>query len=40
MIFKQLSGTRWLARLDIVTCFHDSYEEIKIELEFFYQWLQ
>ncbi|XP_065664586.1 zinc finger MYM-type protein 1-like [Hydra vulgaris] len=29
-----LSGTRWSARADAVTCLHDSYDEIKKALEF------
>ena len=33
-IVKQLSGTRWSARADAVTCLHDSYDEIKKALEF------
>lgn len=32
-IVKQLSGTRWSARADAVTCLHESYDEIKKALE-------
>ena len=32
-IVKQLSGTRWSARADAVTCLHESYYEIKKALE-------
>ena len=32
-IVKQLSGTRWSARADAVTCLNESYDEIKKVLE-------